>query len=140
MRARATESDKRAEADAKTRMRPVLDQLAAVKAELDPYEQIKKQLAESRAQYRELTSAFIRELSDRCGAMNEDEHRTTVLNLFAGDLYAGFDEALSAKRQDTMSFLTTLWDKYRVSLIIGEQKREESANRLGITLRELGYA
>ena len=46
-------------AAARARLQPVLERLAAIEAELAPYEAIKKQLAEALARYRELTAAFV---------------------------------------------------------------------------------
>ena len=56
-RTRATESERRAAAEAKAALQPVFDHLASIEAALAPYECIKAQLAEARIRYRELSDA-----------------------------------------------------------------------------------
>jgi type I restriction enzyme M protein len=73
-------------ATARARLLPVLERIAAIEAELAPYEDIKKQLAEARARYRELTAAFVDVLKARCDELREDEKRALVLELFAQDV------------------------------------------------------
>ena len=57
-RARATDADRRAAAEAKAALQPVFDRLASIETELAPYECIKAQLAEARARYRELSPPY----------------------------------------------------------------------------------
>ena len=113
-RARATESDRQAATEAKAALQPVFDRLASIETELTPYECIKAQLAEARARYRELTDAFVDELKTHCAVMSEDEKRTLVLELFAQDVQAGLDAAVSEKRQGLVRFVEGMWDKYRI--------------------------
>lgn len=95
---------------------PGRDRIAAIEAELKPYEQIKEQLAEARARYRTLTDKFVNELKSRSGAMNDDQKRALVLELFAQDVQTGLDAAVAEKRQELVRFIEGLWDKYRVTL------------------------
>ena len=103
-RARATDADRQAAAEAKAALQPVFDRLASIETELAPYECIKEQLAEARARYRELTDAFVDELKTRCAIMSEDEKRALVLELFAQDVQAGLDAAVGEKRQELVRF------------------------------------
>jgi len=103
-------------AAARARLLPVLERLAAIEAELAPYEEIKKQLAEARARYRELTAAFVDVLKARCDELREDEKRALVIELFAQDVQAGLTAAVNEKRQELVRFLEGVWDKYRVTL------------------------
>ena len=118
---------------------PVLDQLAQIEAALIPYEQIKTDLAAARARYRALTDAFVDELKARCGFMSDDEKRSLVLELFAQDVQAGLDAAVSEKRQELVSFVEGLWDKYASPLGHITAQREQTARELGSALKELGY-
>ncbi len=118
---------------ARTRLSPVLDRLAAIEAELAPYEAIKKQLVEARARYRELTAAFVDVLKARCDELSEDEKRALVLELFAQDVQAGLDTAVNEKRQELVKFVEGVWDKYRVTLTNLRDSRlviEKSLNTL----------
>jgi type I restriction enzyme M protein len=107
-RARATAEEKRAAAEAKAALQPVFDQLAALEAALAPYEQIKADLTAARARFRELTDAFVDQLRARCGIMREDEKRALVLELFAQDVQAGLDAAVSERQQELMRFVEGL--------------------------------
>ena len=125
---------------AKTALQPVFDRLAAIEAELAPYEQIKTDLATTRARYRELTDAFVDELKNRCGGLSEDEKCALVLELFAQDVQAGLDVAVTEKRQELVRFVEGLWDKYRVTLTDLRGERAGIEGRLSQFLQQLRYA
>jgi type I restriction enzyme M protein len=138
-RARATESDRRAAAEAKAELQPVFDRLASIATELAPYECIKAQLAEARARYRELTDAFVDELKARCAIMSEDEKRALVLELFAQDVQIGLDATVGEKRQEMVRFVEGLWDKYRSSFEVLICQRNGVSMRLADLLKGLKY-
>ena len=138
-KARATAEEKRAAAEAKAALQPVFDQLAALEAALAPYEQIKADLAASRARYRELTDAFVDQLKARCAVMIDDQKCALVLELFAQDVQAGLDAAVSEKREELMRFVEGLWDKYRVTLTDLQAERATIGERLGNILTVLSY-
>jgi type I restriction enzyme M protein len=139
-RARATAEEKLAAAEAKAALQPVFDQVAALEAALAPYEQIKADLAATRARYRELTDAFVDQLKARCGVMHEDEKRTLVLELVAQDIEAGLNAAAGEKRLGLIDSLTNLWDKYHVSLTQVSECRGITQTVLDKMLKETGYA
>ena len=126
-------------ATARARLLPVLERLAAIEAELAPYEEIKKQLAEARARYRELTAAFVDVLKARCDELREDEKRALVIELFAQDVQAGLTAAVNEKRQELVRFLEGVWDKYSVTLNELRRGREVVEERLNSILIGLGY-
>jgi type I restriction enzyme M protein len=138
-RARATESDRRAAAEAKAAFQPVFDRLASIETEIAPYECVKVQLAEARARYRELTDAFIDELKSRCAVMSEDEKRTLVLELLSQDVQASLDAAVGEKWQELVRFVDGLWDKYRSSLEALMCQRNDVSTRLADLLKGLKY-
>jgi type I restriction enzyme M protein len=123
----------------KTALQPVLDRLAAIEAELTPYEQIKIDLAEARARYRKLTDAFVGELKNRCGGLSEDKKRILVLELFAQDVQTGLDAAVAEKQQELVRFVEGLWDKYRVTLADLRHERAEVETRMENYLKQLAY-
>jgi type I restriction enzyme M protein len=118
----------------------VLDQLAVLAAALVPYDQIKEHLAEARARYRMLTDEFVNELKSRCGAMNEDQKRALVLELFAQDVQAGLDAVVAERRQELVRFIEGLWDKYRVTLAQLRSDRTGIETGLNQFLKQLSYA
>jgi type I restriction enzyme M protein len=138
-KSRATDADCSAAAQAKTALKPVLDQFAQIEAALAPYEQIETDLAAARARYRELTNAFVDQLKARCAVMREDEKRALVLELFAQDVQSGLDAAVGEKRQETVRFVESLWDKYRVTLTELRGERVDIEGELTRLLQRLSY-
>ena len=138
-KARATDVDRKAAIDARARLRPILDELAGFDAELAPYDQIKRELTEARGLYRELTNAFVNELRTRCAALNEEEQRTLVLELFAGDVQMALGAAATKKRQLLSEFIEGLWHKYRVTLTDLSARGHHSDKQLKTLVEALGY-
>lgn len=118
---------------------PDRDRISAIEAELKPYEQIKEQLAEARARYRTLTDKFVNELKVRCSAMNDDQKRALVMELFAQDVQAGLDATVAEKCQELVRFIEGLWDKYRVTLADLRSGRRSAEEQVKAFLRSLGY-
>jgi type I restriction enzyme M protein len=138
-RARATESDRQAAAEARAALQPVFDRLASIETELMPYECIKEQLGEARARYRKLTNDFVDELKARCTIMSEDEKCVLVLALFVQDVQAGLDVAVGEKRSELVGFVEDLWGKYRSPLTELHTEREVLERQLGSMLEVLAY-
>jgi type I restriction enzyme M protein len=118
---------------------PDRERIASIEKELQPYEQIKEQLAEARARYRRLTDEFVSELKSRCGAMNGDRKRALVLELLAQDVLVGLDAAVVAKREELVGFIEGLWDKYAVPMGRLTSQRDHAAEQLSITFKNLSY-
>ena len=135
----ATGDDRRVFSAAKAAMQPVLDRLAALEADLAPYEQVKTDLAKARSRYRELTGSFVTELKLRCGGMALAEKQALVLELLAQDIQTGMDAAFAAREQALVRFVEGLWDKYRVPLSALQAERDATAGRLAEMMRRLGY-
>jgi recombinational DNA repair ATPase RecF len=117
----------------------MLDKLTALEVELAPYEQIKEHLAKSRSQYRELTGTFVKTLRDRCAAMNEEQERVNVLDLFAHDIQVQLDVAVAERRNDLIHSLENLWNKYATPLNRLSEARDAAANSLAQAIDSLGY-
>jgi len=86
-----------------------------------------------------VTDAFVDELKARCAIMSEEENRALVLELFAQDVQAGLDAAVSEKRQELVRFIDSLWGKYRVTLAALRQSRTDLENGLQTFIRTLNY-
>jgi type I restriction enzyme M protein len=138
-KSRATADETRAAIAAKAALQSVIDQLAGFEVVLEPYEAIKKQLSEARARYRTLTDEFVNELKSRCDAMNTDQKRALVLELFAQDVQTGLDEAVAEKRQELVHFIEGLWDKYHVTLTILRGERAAVEKQLENFFEALTY-
>ncbi len=116
------------------------DETKRLDADLEPYKQIKTDLATARATYRELMKNFVLVLKQRCTGLSAGEKQDLVLELLFADLQSGLRMALSALRQSLIAFFETLWGKYRVPLYTLQQEREGNAGKLGDILNRLGYA
>ncbi len=136
---KATDADRHAACAAKEALKPALDQIAALESALAPYEQIRRDLAAARARFRKLTDAFVSELKNRCGFMGDDKKRSLVLELFAQDVQAGLDTAVSEKRQGLMRFVEGLWDKYMLTLTKLRCGRLEAERHVDELLKGLRY-
>jgi type I restriction enzyme M protein len=139
-KAKATDADHRAAAQAKADLKPALDQFAQIETALEPYEKVKTDLTAARARYRELTNAFVTVLTDRCAALSELQKRELVLALFAEQVRTALDAALAEKRQELVRFIEGLWDKYRVTLTNLRGERTGMEDRLNKMLSNLSYS
>jgi type I restriction enzyme M protein len=136
---KATDADRIAFSQGRTRLEPVLDQLAALEAALQPYEQIKRQLAEARARYQRLVATFLDQLKARCAVKTDDEKQALVLDLMAEDAQVGIDTAVAARRQELVRFFENLWDKYYLTLTEVKRQRISAEERLESSLKQLRF-
>ena len=136
---KATEVERAAFAAGRAALEPVFNQLAALESDLAPYEAIKNELAEARRRYRELMSDFVEELRARCAIFHDEERQTLVLELFASDLQAGLDTAVSGRRQMLVRITENLWDKYAIPLDEIQQERRRLQSHLAEMIGGLGY-
>jgi type I restriction enzyme M protein len=120
-------------------LQPIFGQLAGLEAELAPYDEIKTELTGARSRYRELSNAFVDELKQRCAAMSDEEKQALVLELFAQDVQAGLSAAVNDKWQLLVSFIESLWDKYRVTLAELRQDRVAVEGSFAEMVMKLGY-
>lgn len=137
---KAATADRSKVENARLELQPYFDQMAALEAELAPYERIKMDLAAARATFRALTHAFVDELRRRCAAFSTDEKQALVLELFAQDLHTGLDGAVSDRQQELVRFVENLWDKYRVPLTALKDARRDMEVKLNEILGGIGYA
>lgn len=136
---KATEADHAAFSQARMRLEPVFDQLATLEAALQPYEQIKRRLAEARARYKRLVATFLDQLKARCAVKTDDEKQALVLDLMAEDAQAGLDAAVVTRLQELIRFFENLWDKYRATLYDLYNERTDVATQLQGCFTNLGY-
>ncbi|HVO25080.1 MAG TPA: class I SAM-dependent DNA methyltransferase [Candidatus Margulisiibacteriota bacterium] len=139
-RARATATDRQAFEEARAALQPVFDELAALEAALAPHADLKKQLADARVRYRELSDSFLQELKGRCSGKSDADKQGLVLDLLAQDAEAGLASAVGARRQELVGYLEALWDKYRVTLDALRGERATAEGRLQGFLKQHAYA
>lgn len=136
----ATDHDRRAYVAAEAGLKAIFDQVDRLGIELQPYEQIKTDLAAARNTYRELVARFVAELRSRCEALSPDEKQVLVMELFEQDLRERLDTAARAKRQSLVRVIENIWDKYARPLTVMQISRENLQKVLTQSFKELGYA
>jgi len=82
---------------------------------------------------------FVNELKSRCDAMNDNQKRAMVLELFAQDVQVGLDAALADKRQELVHYIEGLWDKYLVTLTVLRGERATLEAQLENFFQALTY-
>lgn len=137
---KATDEDKRAAEEAHDALRSYFADTAQLEADLQPYKQIKADLAAARAKYRELIGYFVTELKLRCSGMTAEAKQALVLELLLGDLQGGLDGALSALHHSLSAYFENLWCKYRESLSELAKARSNATKDLHTTLSSIGYS
>lgn len=131
--------DQRAAADARATLEDVFKQIAAIEAELVPYEKIKSDLADARAKFRDLTNKFVEELRARCARLNDGEEQALVLELHAEDLWGGLDAAVGERKQSIARSIENLWNKYATTLTELTTERDRLSSGVREKCEELGY-
>ena len=134
---RATANQRKAAQAAKLALQPVLAALAAIDDAVAPYTAIKDQFAAARADYRGLLNDFVAVLQARCKALSEPATQALVLRLLANDVRHALDAALTAKRQELVKILESLWDKYAVTLESLRGEREVLEKELETNIQQL---
>ncbi|MEF8768950.1 MAG: N-6 DNA methylase [Candidatus Accumulibacter phosphatis] len=123
----------------KAQLAPTLEQIAALQAELEPYETITADLAATRARYRELLNQFLDTLTKRCNDMSGEQTATMVLRLLEERVQAALDGAIARRRQVLISCIERLWDKYSVTLHQMQRTQQALRGSVGQLLQGLGY-
>lgn len=122
-------------------------EIAEIERQLEPYKEIKKQLAEAKAKLRTLKNELVKRLLSARAALTDEECQGLVLAIFKDGLIAELERYVIAHRQQANAqsarfanaAVENWWDKYRVTLQHIEAKRDEAAKRLSEFLQGLGY-
>lgn len=101
--------------------------------------ELRSQLRAARRELRTLREGFVDSLNNARAALDEDEERELVLNIFRAELVGELDRRVTAHRQAVVEAVKTWWDKYRVTLRDIEAERDEAKAQLEAFLGELGY-
>lgn len=124
---------------ATARLRPILTELEALERVVAPYEQIKKDVADARARYRELTADFVGELKRRTAMLTSNQKCSLVVDLFSRDVQASLEGAMAEKREAAVDVIEVLQRKYCNSLSTLISRREQISADFLAALRGLGY-
>lgn len=108
--------------------------------QLEPYKEIKKQLAQAKGILRTLKNELVKRLSAKRAALTDEECQGLVLAIFKDGLTAELERYVSAHRQQVIVAVENWWDKYRVTLQDIEGERDAARQQLSEFLSGLGYA
>ena len=123
----------------RTAVGPVLDQLAALEAESQSYEQLRTDLAAARGGYRDLTNAFVGELRQRSATIDTDQKQAPLSQFFLLDVQARLGINVNEMRQFILERVENIWNKYRVPLTGLSAERDRIHELLRSKLDGLSY-
>lgn len=115
-------------------------EIAEIEQQLEPYKEIKKQLAEAKARLRRLKKELVKRLEAARAALTEEGCQELVLAIFKDGLSAELERYVTAHRQQVVVAVENWWDKYRITLQDIETERDAAAQQLSQFLKVLGYA
>lgn len=118
---------------------PVLEEIARLDAELEPWWTLCAQLTAARKHLKNLEKALLDRLTIARSALNANEGRELVLDLAREALASTLAAGVTVHRQKVIAAVENLWDKYRVSLDERELHRANVSKRLADMLGGLGY-
>lgn len=100
---------------------------------------LKAELKKAKAQVKELRATFVTNLKAAAAALSHDEARDMALRFLKEDLGGRMEGFVSTGRRALVDAYRNWSDKYAITLVDLEAERD-TASRLGIYLRDLGYA
>ena len=118
---------------------PQREEIAALEKALQPYRAIKAQLSAARKQLQDLLNGLLRFLVEKRQQLSSEECTNHVLAITWGDIAVQLEGYITSHRQQVIAAIENWWDKYRVTLLDIEAKRDAAARQLENYLAELGY-
>lgn len=113
-------------------------EIAEIEQQLEPYKEIKKQLAEAKASLRMLKKQLVKRLEAARLALTDEGCQELVLAIFKDGLSAELERYVTAHRQQVVAAVENWWNKYRVTLQDIEAQRDAAAQQLSQFLQGLG--
>ncbi|WP_261956446.1 type I restriction-modification system subunit M [Streptomyces nigrescens] len=101
---------------------------------------LRAELKQAKLKVKELRSAFVAELKSAAGGLSDDEAMGYVLQFLSADLKARLLRSYTVGLRELVSCYRNWGEKYAVTLLEIEARRDAAAARLVAHLRELGYA
>ena len=114
-------------------------EIADIEQQLEPYQEIKKKLAETKAKLKTLKKEVVKRLEAARTALTDEECQRLVLDIFKDGLISELERYVTAHRQQVIAAVENWWDKYRVTLAEIEKEEEEVNQKLSDLLKGLGY-
>lgn len=114
-------------------------EIAELDAKLEPYRQIKAQLAVAQKRLRQLKEIayLVKTIEDSYAALTSQECEEIVLNIAHDDLASELERYLLLHRQQVIATVENWWDKYRITLQDIRAARDEAEKKLAKLLQGL---
>jgi len=135
----ASVNEKKAERNAREKLKHYFEKCEELNAVIEPYERIKKELANKRSEYKALINEFVEELRNRCFRMDEIKKTNVVLYIFKNDLKIGLNHIFEMSTREIKDILQILFDKYNVDLKHFQEKRSKAEKLVVNILEQLKY-
>jgi type I restriction enzyme M protein len=123
----------------KQEVEPVQQRMDEIDAALEPYLDIKRQLAEAKKQLKVLSKALLQVLKNKRAELTADDCRNLVLELTCADLEGVLRRYMDEHLQEVRLAMDNLWDKYGVSLGDIRHFRDRVTAELDDYLKRLRY-
>lgn len=123
--------------DVPTVVAATLKEIEALEKKLEPWQELREQLAEARRKLKELSAALAGRLSEARAKLSMKDCRELVLALAWDDLDAVLHKYMAEHLQSVVGVLCSLWDKYAVPMIAIERARDSAEIELADALQKL---
>jgi type I restriction enzyme M protein len=122
-----------------TELELIVEEMMEAQQLVQPYKQIKKDLAAARRKYKALKAALVKRLEEARAKLTPKEDRELVLDLIREGMARHLERYVVAHRQEVVAAVENWWDKYAVPMQILERGREKCAAKLSELVGGLGY-
>lgn len=116
---------------------PVDEEPAVDEAQLKEW---KRQLAALKKEIKTKEQTFAQQLNMAVDALDEASAGTLLLTIMRNDMQAILERYISVQRQQVVAAMESWWDKYRVTAMDIDMKRDDAQAKLKSFLQRLGYA
>jgi type I restriction enzyme M protein len=134
-----TKAAARAVQDNIAELEPIVEEMMEAQELVQPYKQIKKNLAAARRMYKSLKAALVKRLEEARAKLAEKDHREVVLDLIREGMARHLERYVVAHRQQVVAATENWWDKYATPMQDMEKQRDNAAKQLKTVIRGLGY-
>lgn len=117
----------------------IVEEMMEAQHLVQPYKQIKKDLAAARRKYKALKAALVKRLEKARAKLSAKDDREVVLDLIRGGMAQHLERYIAAHRQQVVAEAESWWHKYATPLKDTERERDKAATRLTTLVGGLGY-
>lgn len=120
-------------------LEPIVEEMMEAQQLVQPYKQIKKDLAAARRKYKALKAALLKRLEEARAKLTEKNDKYIVLELIREGMARHLERYVIAHRQEVVAVAENWWDKYAVPMQDTEKERNKAAKQLDMLIGGIGY-